>query len=185
MYCYYNECESWGRELSQAHRDYVFKAGFQPKQDFCFCFFLHFLFRPREPVVWTAWLYFPYLGQKEPGEDVKVEQERYLNGEMKNALSLDDWVKEKQRLSSTQTGMLEFGAGAGQRRRKQSSFCQGQKIASHPQPWELGHSLLVLPYPVSAAPWTMCSCSPSPVFKESIWKYTALSPAAQTKVFFL
>lgn len=127
MYCYYNECESWGRELSQAHRDYMFKAGFQPKQGFCFCFFLHFLFRPREPVVWTAWLYFPYLGQKEPGEDVKVEQERYLNGEMKNALSLDDWVKEKQRLSSTQTGMLEFGAGAGQRRRKQSSFLSGTK----------------------------------------------------------
>lgn len=43
----------------------------------------------------------------------------------KNASSLDDQVKEKQRLASTQTGMLEFGAGAGQRRRKRSSFSSG------------------------------------------------------------
>lgn len=43
----------------------------------------------------------------------------------KNALSLDDWVKERRRLASTQTGMLEFGAGAGLRRRKRSSFLSG------------------------------------------------------------
>lgn len=39
MYCYYNECESCGRELYQAHRDYVFKVGFQAKQGFLFFIF--------------------------------------------------------------------------------------------------------------------------------------------------
>lgn len=157
MYCYYYESESLKRELSKDK----WRLNVQNR------ILAEVIFSQS---LWSEPLGCTCLDQKEQRDGEKVEQGRHLYGEIKIKLRRSG-QGEKHGVIHRNRNVEVWSRCRPMQKETEFFFVRDRKLHHVPSPeWAWSFPLSAAPHPVTATPWMTCSCTPSSVFQESVWK---------------